>query len=258
LAEELARRGATGPARRLFGRRAARASEVVVAQNEDAAGYLRRARGGPVIVEPNVAVDPHLVSSVSSAVAHGAARARPGPTVVYAGRTVRWKGARLAVEALARPPLADWHLDVYGDGPDTAHLRARAVRLGVGGRAHFHGTRPRDEVLGALAHADALLLPSVNDSAGWVAAEAMALGCPVVCLDRGGPPVLVDEAGGTVVAAQGDVPRALAEAVAHVGGRRAPTMRWSTERLPDLLERWYAAALGPGQAAATASSGAAA
>ena len=38
--------------------------------------------------------------------------------------------------------------------------------------------------------ADVLLLPSLHDEAGLAVAEAAAIGLPIVCLDRGGPPVI--------------------------------------------------------------------
>ena len=38
--------------------------------------------------------------------------------------------------------------------------------------------------------ADALLLPSLHDSAPWVVGEALSMGVPAVCLDQGGAPAL--------------------------------------------------------------------
>ncbi len=266
LVSEATRRAVTGAIGAVAGRRLARGAAVVVAQNDDAARHLARHRphrAAGLVVEPNVVVDPATRAAVALATAAAAATATDidiapapsaagephGPTLVFAGRLVTWKGARLAVEALARPALDRYRLDVYGDGPDRATVAALAARLGVAHRVHLHGTRPRAEVLAALARAHALVLPSLNDSAGWVVAEAAALGCPVVCLDRGGPAWLVAQGApiggrpGTVVPARGDVPGALAAAVAGLGPRPDPSSRWDLDRLADLVDGWYHQAL---------------
>jgi glycosyltransferase involved in cell wall biosynthesis len=43
--------------------------------------------------------------------------------------------------------------------------------------------------------------PSLHDSGGWVALEAMAAGRPVICLDLGGPALQVSEATGIKIPA---------------------------------------------------------
>ena len=57
-------------------------------------------------------------------------------------------------------------------------------------RVKFQGQVARDVLLQAMGNASALVHPSLHEEAGFVVAEALALGTPVVCLDRGGPPVL--------------------------------------------------------------------
>jgi hypothetical protein len=37
----------------------------------------------------------------------------------------------------------------------------------------------------------------------------------------------------------GDVPAALARALASIDGRAGPVDRWTAERLPELVDRWY-------------------
>ena len=46
---------------------------------------------------------------------------------------------------------------------------------------------------------DVLLFPSLHDSGGNVVLEALMHGLPVICLDLGGPAVLVDETCGRIV-----------------------------------------------------------
>jgi glycosyltransferase involved in cell wall biosynthesis len=111
------------------------------------------------------------------------------PVALFAGRLVPLKGWGLALRAVAGLP--GWRLIVCGDGPDDAGARALAKRLGIEDRVEFRGWRERDDVLRVMAEeADVLLFPSLHDEAGLAVAEAAAIGLPIVCLDRGGPPII--------------------------------------------------------------------
>jgi len=104
----------------------------------------------------------------------------------------------------------------------------------------FLGARPRAEVLDAMGTADALVHPSMHDAASWCVAEALQLGCPVVCLDRGGPPILVRRSGvGTTVAVSKDAVRHLGLALGGLAGRMPETTRWADSRLPAHLRQLY-------------------
>jgi glycosyltransferase involved in cell wall biosynthesis len=228
---EAARELITRPMRFVFGDAVARRAALVVAQNRDVAARFA-ARASAVVVEPNVAFDAGLTTRARCPV-------RNGGRALFVGRLLPWKGMRLALAALVEEPASQWRLDVYGDGPERPTLERMAARLGLSERVTFHGLRPRAEILDALSTVDALLFPSLHDAAGWSVGEALALGCPVVCLDRGGPPLLIGEQGGVAVPASGTVARELAQALEQVV--RIPSFRlsWGEDRLPDLLDEWY-------------------
>jgi hypothetical protein len=63
-------------------------------------------------------------------------------------------------------------------------------------------------------------------------------GCPVICLDRGGPPAIM-EGRGTAVPVTGRVLAGLAEALGSCGPRYAPSTRWAADRLPSVVASWY-------------------
>ena len=232
---ELSRELLTRGARRVFGRSAARRAALVVAQNHDVADAFRAA--GQVVVEPNTAI-----RDQDAALLPWRAPVTPGAgprRAVFLGRLLPLKGPGLAIAALAEPEARAWTLDIYGAGPELARLRRLAERLGVSDRVVFKGYRPREEALAALAEADAMLFPSMHDQAPWAVAEALSLGCPVVCLDRGGPAVLVGSGEGAKVPVSPSVTRDLARALAGLDGRMAPVTRWSERRLPARLSDWY-------------------
>jgi glycosyltransferase involved in cell wall biosynthesis len=232
---EAQRELATRLARRLFARPVARRAALVVAQNHDVATAFRNA--SRLVVESHVAIQ--VAEEAAAAAATGRRAVDGRRRAVYVARLLAWKGIRLAVAALARPEAAGWTLDVYGVGPEAGSARRLARRLGVADRVTFKGHRDRQEVLAALSSADALLFPSMHDAGGWAVAEALSLGCPVICLDRGGPAVVVGAGEGVKVPVTGDVVGGLARGLSSLEGRIPPVVRWTAGRLPSLLDRWY-------------------
>ena len=83
------------------------------------------------------------------------------------------------------------HLLMVGDGPDLD----KAVRLvrkhGLEDRVHFLGEQ--DQVLPLLSMADVFLLPSVQESFGLAALEAMACEVPIVASRVGGLPEVIED-----------------------------------------------------------------
>jgi glycosyltransferase involved in cell wall biosynthesis len=241
---EWTRRLTADPMRAIFGAVAARRAALLVAQNPDEARRWERTRlANPVAVRPNV-----FLADESEDRHDPGARTKPEGgvrTAVFVGRLLAWKGVRLAVSVMEDPRLADWDLHVYGDGPERRELARAARRPSLSGRLVMHGARPRAEVRAAMARADAFLFPSMREAGGWVVAEALEVGCPVVCLDVGGPSVLVGDVGRAVPPGP-QVAGALAEALidsARPGSAR-PVVRWDRSELPDLLDTWYRIAIG--------------
>jgi glycosyltransferase involved in cell wall biosynthesis len=238
LAAEIARGVICGSGRVVFGGRLARRAAIVLVANPDVA---RRFHKAAPRVEPQIALHLDELPPPRTEPADTAGRSR---RAVYAGRLLAWKGVQLAVAALARREAQDWTLDVYGRGPYEAAVRKACERFGVADRVALHGARPRDEVLDALATCDALLFPSMHDSAGWIVAEALALGRPVVCLDAGGPAMQVGDGRGVRVPTKGDVVGALATGLQEMPGPLPRDRRYDVGRLPDLLDQLYRDAVG--------------
>jgi len=78
---------------------------------------------------------------------------------------------------------------MVGDGPDLGEAMQRARSLGVVDRVNFLGEQ--DSVLPLLSVSDVLLLPSVQESFGLAALEAMACEVPVVASRVGGLPEVI-------------------------------------------------------------------
>lgn len=131
------------------------------------------------------------------------AERQPSPTAkfMFAGRLLYWKGIHLAIRALAeaRRTIPSATLTLYGDGPADEWLRQGARQVGVNTGLEFVGNVPRKEFVKHFQTYTALVFPSLHDSGGLVVLEALARGVPVICLNLGGPGVIVNESCGVAV-----------------------------------------------------------
>lgn len=108
---------------------------------------------------------------------------------------IRW------IEAFARAdPGDEVSLVLVGDLGDVFHthvpeLRAAVARAGLGGRVHFPGFVPDDDLVFLYNRAYALAQPSLWEGFGLPPVEAMACGVPVLYSRAGSLPEVVGEAG---------------------------------------------------------------
>ena len=189
-------------------RRSWRRANLILAQNAETQDWFpRRQRAKTRLFSNAVIREDHfegLDSPVEAASRH--------PTALFAGRLEPWKGVFLCLHTLALLP--EWRLVICGAGRDEQRMYRLAQELGVGDRVVWTGWLPQEELLSRMADADVFLFPCLREEAGAVIVEARAAQLPVVCLDRGGPPLLIGPTGISVAGhgGTGDIARRLADA----------------------------------------------
>jgi glycosyltransferase involved in cell wall biosynthesis len=166
--------------------------------------HVRRDRIRIVPLAPRSAFNPAASERAAGEVAR---LGLPERYLVYPGRYDARQdlGTLLrALAALADPagnrPAADvpWppRLVLVGASPaDRAALARAAAREGVGELVSYAPYLPTDRLAAIVAGARAVVLPSLSDSAGLAAIEALACGTPVVASAVGALPELVAGAG---------------------------------------------------------------
>jgi glycosyltransferase involved in cell wall biosynthesis len=117
------------------------------------------------------------------------------PTLAFAGRLVREKGADVLVNAFAAvaAEIPDAQLLVAGDGPERARLEAGADALELASRIMFLGHVPAPELERVLAKAWVQVVPSRwREPFGNAGAEALMRGTAVVASDTAGLATVVE------------------------------------------------------------------
>jgi glycosyltransferase involved in cell wall biosynthesis len=140
------------------------------------------------------------------------------------------------------------HLDIVGDGPDQASLRALAVQLHIADRVTFHGHQSDPKPF--YRNADLLVIPSRSEGLPNVLLEAIAHGLPVVSTRVGAVPEVLTDSNVGLLCEIGDV-AGMQSAIAHavtptyriggVDGRRRVLEDFSLEQRCHRLSELYQA-----------------
>jgi len=124
--------------------------------------------------------------------------------VAVVGRLERVKGVRFAIEMVAdKRACAKIRLNIVGDGPLRQELEELARRLNVTQRVQFLGFRT--DATAFIAHADALLMPSLHEGLPYTLLEAIAAGTPVVASRIGGLAEILDHESTALLFSPGNV-----------------------------------------------------
>jgi glycosyltransferase involved in cell wall biosynthesis len=112
---------------------------------------------------------------------------------IHFGRLVFHKGTFLAIEGVAKSRKSVT-LDIVGRGPELSRCKSLAVKLGVSDRVRFlDWYENRDDLIASFPNYCGMILPTIEDANGIVVQEAMAVGLVPICLDWGGPQLLIED-----------------------------------------------------------------
>lgn len=165
------------------------AIDTVIAPSRWMCGVLERAGIGATYVPNPIDLPPTAAPDDATA---GRVKPDGKARLVFAGRIEPEKGLAEFIGHLGG--VDDVRLDVVGEGGDLDRCRRAAADAGVD--AEFAGRLDRAETLRRIAHADALVLPSLcAENAAMVLFEALASGTVPLVTDRGAPREIIEQFG---------------------------------------------------------------
>ena len=98
----------------------------------------------------------------------------------------------------------EWHVDIFGDGNEKAHLLGQIKSCGMDNRIVIH--EPTNQIFDEYKRSEMLVLCSEHEASPLVLVEAMACGVPCVSLDcPNGPREIIKDGETGLLARDGDV-----------------------------------------------------
>lgn len=146
-----------------------------------------RQAGLPVKLFPAIGMD---VNNIPKATAQDPAL---GIKYLYVGRLHPLKGVSLLLRAFSLASVADSYLTIVGGGKEQAGLKKLAKSLGINMRIDWVGKVPRECLPEIYRSHHVLVAPSLYESGGLTALEAMSEGVPVIALDVGGHSISIGD-----------------------------------------------------------------
>ncbi len=160
--------------------------------------------------------------------------------IITTSRLVHKNGIDIALRALGfleRRGITKWIFWILGQGPEENVLMKLAQSEGVGDKAIFMGTVPRETIPGYLSKADIFIRPSRSEGLGNSFLEAMASGVPIIGTPVGG---IVDflKDGITGLCAQTENPESVAEKIQLLLGDQALRKRLAENAAKLVAEKY--------------------
>lgn len=194
--------------------------------------YRSKCKIQPAVTIPQVDLYPVRVAKSSKA-----------RRAIFVGRLLEWKGAHLAIEALAiaRQSVPDMTLTIVGYGKCEDKLRSLAKDKRVESGIEWVPRITREHLMNVYdSHLQILVFTNVRDAGGTVVLEALSRGVPVICLRLGAFGSIVDSSCGASVEVDG---RSMDEIVRSIADEmiRFHTMQESEFETNQIAARDHAA-----------------
>jgi len=149
------------------------------------------------------------------------------------GRMVETKGFSLLLRAasIALTKSLDWHLDIYGYGPESNKLKQQVKSLNLESVVTLHGTT--SNVMEKLEASHLFLFPSIAEGFPNALAEAIAVGLPAIANDgvSGVTDLLVHQQNGLLINQKQRTPEKFAEAMLTLMNNSAERTRMGKNSL---------------------------
>jgi len=115
-----------------------------------------------------------------------------GPQILFVGRFLYWKAPHIVLRSFKKihAKFPNAKLTMIGGGPELKALKELEQSLNIEAIKWIKWI-PQNELKEYYKNSDVFIFPSLHDSSGNVVLEALSFGLPVVCLNIGGPAIIL-------------------------------------------------------------------
>ena len=149
--------------------------------------------------------------------------------LLFVGRLDDFKGAYRCLQAFHRLLLdfPDWHFTIIGDGQERELIETYIRKNTLSETVTTTGYLSKAEIASHMQRADFLVFPSVHESFGLVAAEAMSACLPVIVGNKTAPPEFVPKSCGILVPPMDEkaIEQAMRDLIANYESYDRPAIR---------------------------------
>lgn len=124
--------------------------------------------------------------------------------IIMVGRLSAEKGydRMVGIAKRLKPKFPQWHIDIYGDGPERPAIERMVSEAGVDDYVTLHGQV--DNIAERYGEASLLMLTSYSEALPMAVIEANSAGLPAIGYENEGTSVLIDDGTTGFVIADGD------------------------------------------------------
>lgn len=121
--------------------------------------------------------------------------------IISSGILEKKSGFDLAIEAfsLFSKSFPESDFVIFGEGPEKNQLEREIKKHGIESRVRIHPWIGNDALHERMRDSDVFLSTGIEDTSGFFVVRALSAGLPVVCLDSGGPGMIVQEKWGVLI-----------------------------------------------------------
>jgi len=209
-------------------RRTVARADLMLAANNETAAVLRMAGARDVPLLPDFGVPAALLVPPKTERAEGAPM-----TILWASSFENRKGLAICLDVAKAVRTPNVNFLIAGAGPQQEWLEQHTRDPGLHNRVTLLGRLSRQDLQERFAEVDLFLFTSLRDTLGTVNFEAMAKGCPVMCLNHNGVGTHLPEAAAI------KVPVTTPRAVVHEMARQIDALASDRARLRRMSEAAY-------------------
>ena len=181
-------------------RKTIKKAQLCLATTTETANKLTKIGVSRVQVFPQVVLGPETIQHTEKIISDEQSKQETILIFLSIGRPLFWKGFHLGLKSFAEANIPDAKYIILTPKKGSSWIEKLVCELKIQEKVEFiHHLQTMSDVYRLIHNSDILVHPALHEAFGNVVLEAMLLKKPVICLDCGGPGMLITQETGIKV-----------------------------------------------------------